>query len=188
MLNRYIHPMNTYAIERVNGQFEVAMYERKWFRTRRHLVQACDRLMTAEQLLLGVVGEAYTRKLDRDRFAPVQVTIADCEPRVSEEHIYTAVVLQGGDMPRRGELVSPIFETAEKMVGAKLSNVERRLFIHRFMTWYARHNPEYDDPRLESIPEYGHGVPDPYAASVSGPTVRTGVMRRLIDAMSGRGI
>jgi hypothetical protein len=40
-----------------------------------------------------------------------------------------------------------IHELAEKMAG-KMTMVEQRLFLHRFMTWYARHNPDYNDPRL----------------------------------------
>lgn len=185
--------MNTYAIERKNSQFEVVMYERKWrwarFRWQqyRHVIHVCDRLMSAEQMLLGLVGEAYARKLDQERFAAVTVTIADCEPRANEEHIYTAIVLQEGNAPKRGELLDAgIFDVVERMADKKLSNVEKRLFIHRFMTWYARHNPEYQDPRLETMDEYSRAFAPIVSPAGRDPRSSTGIVRRMLNAMSGR--
>lgn len=177
--------MNTYRIERVNRRFEVVVYEKRWLWEKRSVVTACDRLMDAEQMLLAVVAEEYSRKLDQDRFAAVTATIADCEARVSEEHIYTALVLQNITPPDLGDLIPmSIYDTAEKMLNKSLSDVEKRLFLHRFMTWYAKHTPGYRDPRL--VPHDGEFNFAPPRARAGNPPM-VGAMRRLVNAMTGRG-
>lgn len=164
--------MNTYRIECVNGQFEVVVYKRRWFRERRHVIHRVERLAAAEELFLGAIGKDFAKVLDQRRFAVVSATLADCDPRADEEHIYTAIVLQHGGPAERHGIMSPnIHEIAEKMVGGKMTNIEQRLFLHRFMTWYARENPQYSDPRLYDgrIFTASSGMQDAYAGPVAPP-------------------
>lgn len=78
-----------------------------------------------------------------------------------------------------------IHELAEKMAG-KMSMVEQRLFLHRFMTWYARSNPEYNDPRLFTHHEDDFRSMVGYAGR-AGPTVPdTSIYRQLTNRLLGR--
>ena len=177
--------MNTYRIERVNGKFEVAMYTRRWFSERRTVVHILERLDMAEEIFTGAIGEAYARKLDEDRYVPVSATIADCEPRTQEEHIYTAIVLANGKPPGRNEVISEnIHELAERMCDVRMSRIEKRLFLHRFMTWYARHNPDYEDPRLNSHNDYGNDYRAGFAPIVSPPAAPSqSMMRAMLNGL-----
>jgi hypothetical protein len=67
--------MNTYRIERVNGQFEVVVYERRWFRERRKLIRRLERLSQAEEVFVRAIDEAFAKRLDERRFAPSKLRL-----------------------------------------------------------------------------------------------------------------
>jgi hypothetical protein len=57
-------------------------------------------------------------------------------------------------------------EVIEGMMG-KLTLIERRMFENRYMTWYARENADYMDPRLINDYQEYDGPPLAYPTSPS---------------------
>lgn len=154
--------MKTFRIERVDGEFEVCLYERAWFREKRSMLGRHERLQSAEEHMVHAVVENYSRELDRRRFAPLEASIADCEPRAAEEHIYTSLVLQGIKPPESFEVIPMIiYDKFEEAIGRPTTRVEQRLFLHRFMSWYALNTPDYNDPRLQPVDEFARGFAAP---------------------------
>lgn len=152
--------MSTYTIRPTSKGFGV-YGGRTWF-GRPKLIEDHDRLYNAEQHALHLVTQDYHRLLDYHRLTNQTMSTDMMNPRVNEEHVYTALVLAGkkpasasGDEYQRG--MKPALDGAdydkilESVLGKPISLTARVMFEERFMTWYGQQpaNVGWVDPRRE---------------------------------------
>lgn len=157
--------MSTYLIRPNSRGFGIYL-GRNWI-GRPKLLQQHDRLFNAELATLHLVTQDYHKLLDYRRLTNQVMSTDMMEPRTSEEHVYTALLLAGkrppggdgsyddisGFSPRHAAKDPADYHKYDNILehhlGSPISHVARVMFEERFMTWYGRHHPEWTDPRRE---------------------------------------
>lgn len=179
----------TFRIEPApDNHFVVVRFDRSFWKLKRTVIYQASRLQEAELHLCGVLDAEYMKELDRANYKATEYNVEHLYPRDSEEQVYTALILAGHRPPGQNELYNDEKKAnlIEQMLG-RLEPVERRLFEGRFMSWYAKENPDYYDPRRSMA----YGDSDFFARPAAPPgmpvmaTRANSMYRRLWNSIRG---